>query len=79
MDLNEFKMMLIQADKETDLAHQDYSKKSAVHKASLQIMQFEKELYYGDNSQSRHIQKIKDIIEFNAEDIINEINQARSK
>ncbi len=32
MDLNEFKMMLIQADKETDLAHQDYSKKSAAHK-----------------------------------------------
>ncbi|AHX60681.1 hypothetical protein B224_1945 [Aeromonas media WS] len=38
-------------------------------------MQFEKELYYGDIAQARHIKKIKDIIEINAEDIVNEIDQ----
>ncbi|MEZ8714745.1 CxC ATPase DNA modification system associated small protein [Vibrio splendidus] len=74
MNLNELKALLQEADKETELAHMDYSKKSAVHKAALQVMQFEKELYYGDMVQSRHIQKIKDIIEVNAEDIVNEAN-----
>ncbi|MEZ8914070.1 CxC ATPase DNA modification system associated small protein [Vibrio sp. 10N.222.54.B2] len=74
MNLNELKALLQEADKETELAHKDYSKKSAVHKAALQVMQFEKELYYGDLVQSRHIQKIKDIIEVNAEDIVNEAN-----
>lgn len=76
MDLNAFKALLKEVDKDTQLAHQDYSKKSAVHKAALQVMQFEKELYYGDIAQTRHIQKIKEIIEVNAEDIVNEINKA---
>lgn len=76
MDLNAFKALLKEVDKDTQMAHQDYSKKSAVHKAALQVMQFEKELYYGDIAQPRHIQKIKEIIEVNAEDIVNETNKA---
>ncbi|MCE4935881.1 CxC ATPase DNA modification system associated small protein [Aliivibrio fischeri] len=76
MDLNAFKALLLEADKDTQMAHQDYSKKSAAHKAALQIMQFEKEIYYGDVTNTRHLQKIKDIIEINAEDIINETNKA---
>lgn len=75
MSLDEFKALLIQADKQTKLAHEDFSKKSAAHKAALQIMQFEKELYYGDLVQPRHIQRIKEIIEMNSEDIINETNK----
>lgn len=76
MDLSAFKVLLKEIDKDTQLAHEDYSNKSAIHKAALQIMQFEKELYYGDLVQSRHLQKIKDIIEINAEDIVNEINKS---
>ncbi|MEZ8891480.1 CxC ATPase DNA modification system associated small protein [Vibrio sp. 10N.286.45.C10] len=76
MDLNAFKALLKEVDKDTQIAHQDYSKKSAVHKAALQVMSFEKELYYGDIAQTRHIQKIKEIIEVNAEDIVNETNKA---
>lgn len=76
MDLNAFKALLKEVDKETKIAHQDYSKISAVHKAALQVMAFEKELYYGDITQTRHIQKIKDIIEVNSEDIINETTKA---
>ncbi|EOW9664051.1 CxC ATPase DNA modification system associated small protein [Vibrio parahaemolyticus] len=79
MDLNAFKTLLKAIDKDTQLAHQDYSKRSAVHKAAIQIMQFEKELYYGDLVQPRHIQKLKDIVDVNAEDIVNEINKARDK
>lgn len=75
MDLNEFKALLLEADKDTQMAHQDYSKKSAAHKAALRVMQFEKELYYGDLVQSRHLLKIKEIIELNAEDIVNEANK----
>ncbi|MGF1688792.1 hypothetical protein L4C36_19250 [Photobacterium japonica] len=75
MDLNAFKALLLDADKNTQMAHQDYSKKSAAHKAALQVMQFEKELYYGDLVLSRHILKIKEIIEVNAEDIVNEANK----
>ncbi|MEI7236245.1 CxC ATPase DNA modification system associated small protein [Pectobacterium carotovorum] len=75
MDLSAFKDLLKEIDKDTQIAHQNYSKKSAVHKAALQVMQFEKELYYGDLVQSRHLQKIKDIIEVNAEDIVNETNK----
>lgn len=76
MNLSAFKALLKEVDKDTQLAHEDYSKKSAIHKAALQIMQFEKELYYGDLVQGRHLQKIKDIIEINAEDIVNEINKS---
>ncbi|MGY6031277.1 CxC ATPase DNA modification system associated small protein [Phytobacter sp. AG2a] len=76
MDLSAFKALLKEVDKDTQLAHENYSKKSAIHKAALQIMQFEKELYYGDLVQGRHLQKIKDIIEINAEDIVNEINKS---
>lgn len=76
MDLSALKVLLKEIDKETQLAHEDYSNKSAIHKAALQIMQFEKELYYGDLVQARHLQKIKDIIEINAEDIVNEINKS---
>nr|WP_159466395.1 CxC ATPase DNA modification system associated small protein [Scandinavium goeteborgense] len=76
MDLSAFKVLLKEIDKDTQLAHEDYSNKSAIHKAALQVMQFEKELYYGDLVQGRHLQKIKDIIEINAEDIVNEINKS---
>lgn len=74
MDLKQLKAILEQADQETKAAHQDYSKKSAVHKAALQVMQFEKELYYGDVGHGHHIKKIKEIIDVNAEDIVNETN-----
>ncbi|MCE7535939.1 CxC ATPase DNA modification system associated small protein [Aliivibrio fischeri] len=74
MDLNAFKNLLKEVDKETQSVHEGYSNKSAAHKAALQIMQFEKDLYYGDIALSRHIQKIKEIIEINAEDIVNEVN-----
>ncbi|PKH32652.1 CxC ATPase DNA modification system associated small protein [Shewanella sp. ALD9] len=74
LNLDEFKALLIEADIATETAHNNYSKKSAVHKAALQIIQFEKDLYYGETVQSRHLQKIKDIIESNSEDIVNEIN-----
>jgi hypothetical protein len=74
LNLDEFKALLVEADVATEIAHQDYYKKSAVHKAALQVMQFEKDLYYGETVQSRHLQKIRDIIEMNAEDIVNEIN-----
>lgn len=63
-------------DEETQDAHQNYANKSSAHKVAIQIMQFEKELYYGDIAQTRHIKKIKDIIEINADDIVNEINKA---
>ncbi|EPT9249982.1 CxC ATPase DNA modification system associated small protein [Photobacterium damselae] len=72
MDLNTFKALLKEADRETQNAHQNYSKKSAAHKAALQVMRLEKEIYYGDIAQARHIQKIKEIIENNVEDIVNE-------
>lgn len=75
MDLNAFKALLKEIDKDTQVAHQDFSNRSATHKAALQVIQFEKELYYGDLVQNRHLQKIKDIIEINAEDIINETNK----
>lgn len=78
MDFNELKAVLQEADKETEMTRQDYSKKSSVHRAALQIMQFEKKLYYGDASSGRHLQKIKDIIVDNAEDIVNEANKVRS-
>lgn len=74
MNLNDFKALLQEAGEEAERAHADYSKKSAAHKAALQIMEFEKELHYGDIAQSRHLQKIREIIEINAEDIVNETN-----
>ncbi len=79
MNLVDFKALLREADKETKSACEDYSQQSAVHRAALQIIQFEKERHYGDIVHSRRIQKIKDIIEFNAEDIVNETNQARNQ
>ncbi|MDN2483438.1 CxC ATPase DNA modification system associated small protein [Vibrio agarivorans] len=69
-----FKDSLKEMIEETKVCHEDYSKKSASHKAALQIMQFEKELYYGDASKNKHIVRIKEIIEINAEDITNEVN-----
>jgi cation transport regulator ChaB len=74
MNLDEIKALLKAADKETEMAHQDYSKKSAAHKVALQIIRFEKELHYGDASTGQHLKKIKDIIEINAEDIVDEVN-----
>ncbi|MGL5668867.1 MAG: CxC ATPase DNA modification system associated small protein [Shewanella sp.] len=75
MDINSFKELLLEAAKDAQKAHESYSNKSAVHKAALQIMQFEKDLYYGDLVRSHHIQKIKDIIEIHSEDIANETNK----
>ncbi|ABI71932.1 CxC ATPase DNA modification system associated small protein [Shewanella frigidimarina] len=74
MNLDKLKAMLQEAHKATEIAHEDFSKISAVHRAALQIIEFEKELYYGDSSSGRHLQKIKEIIDINVEDIINEIN-----
>lgn len=76
MDLNALKALLKEVDKETQIAHQDYSQKSAIHKAALQIIQFEKERYYSGLVQNRHILKIKEIIENNVEDIVNETNKS---
>lgn len=74
MNFDELKALLQEADKETQMAHEGYSKKSAAHRAALQIMQFEKELHYGDASTGHHLKKIKEIINNNAEDIANEAN-----
>lgn len=74
MNLDELKALLEKADKETENAHLDYSKKSAAHRVALQIIQFEKELHYGDTSSGQYLKKIKEIIYINAEDIVNETN-----
>lgn len=74
MDINEIRQLLIEAKSEADEAYATYSKKSSAHRAALQIMQFEKELHYGDISTSHHLKKIKEIITFHAEDIANETN-----
>lgn len=74
MDINEIRELLIEAKYEAEKSYQDYSKKSSAHRAALQIMQFEKELYYGDITAPQHLKKIKEIIEFHAEDIANETN-----
>ena len=74
MSLSEFKALLQEADKAAQKAIENYSNISASHKAALQIMAFEKEIYYGDTAQSRHLQKIREIIEINSEDIVNEAN-----
>lgn len=73
MDLAKIKLMLEVADKETEYAYENFSEKSAAHRAALQIMQFEKELFYGDVAQNKHLQKIREIIELHMEDINNEI------
>lgn len=75
MDLATIKAMLELADKETENAHQEFSDRLSVHAAALQIMQFEKDLYYGDVSQGKYLQKIKEIIELYMEDINNEITK----
>ncbi|WED22806.1 hypothetical protein L3Q72_05285 [Vibrio sp. JC009] len=72
MDLAKIKAMLEAADKETADAHHSFSDKSSVHAAALQIMQFEKDLHYGDIAQNRHLQKIREIIESYMEEINNE-------
>jgi len=74
MKLEEIKAMMLEAEKEAENTFVDYADQSATHQAALQIMQFEKDLHYGDLSQSRHLQKIKQIIEDHMEDINNEIN-----
>lgn len=74
MDLDELKALLRAANKEAEETHQDYSRKSATHKAALQIMQLEKNLHYGDVPVAQHIKKIREIIDINAADIINETN-----
>jgi hypothetical protein len=74
MDINALKSLLLEAEKESELAYHNYALQSAVHRASLQIMQYEKDIYYGDSSSSRHLQKLRDIIDVNSEDINNETN-----
>lgn len=74
MNIQEIKALLDEAGKETGMAHQEYSKRSAAHRAALQIMQFEKDLYYGDSSVGHHLKKIREIIEINSEDIAHETN-----
>lgn len=78
MDLAIIKAMLEAADRETENAHQKFSDRSSAHGAALQIMQFEKSLYYGDIAQSKHLQKIREIIELYMEDINNEIAKNKS-
>ena len=74
MDLKEFKASLLEAEQEANKVHEGFAKQSAAHSAALQIMQFEKNLYYGDIVQSKHLQKVRSIIEDHAEDINNEID-----
>lgn len=74
MNLEELKATLMEAAQEADKVLEGYAKQSAAHSAALQIMQFEKNLYYGDIVQSKHLQKIRGIIEDHAEDINNEID-----
>ncbi|WP_107851503.1 CxC ATPase DNA modification system associated small protein [Oceanimonas marisflavi] len=74
MSIKEIKELLEEAHRETEVAHQAYSNRSAAHRAALQIMKFEKELYYGDSSTGHHLKKIREIIEINVEDIVNENN-----
>ena len=77
MDINELKKLLEEANVEAEKAYEGYSKKSSAHRAALRIMQFEKELHYGDVSSSQHLKKIKEIITMHAEDITNETNKTR--
>jgi hypothetical protein len=74
MNLEEIKAVMLEAEKEAEKTLENYAEQSATHQAALQIMQFVKDLHYGDLNQSRHLQKIKQIIEDNMEDINNEIN-----
>ncbi|MDE3271795.1 CxC ATPase DNA modification system associated small protein [Pseudoalteromonas sp. G4] len=76
MDIHELKQLLAQANQDAENAFEEYSKKSSAHRAALKIMKIEKELHYGDVTQSQHLKKIKDIITFHAEEIINENNKA---
>ncbi|KAB7653190.1 CxC ATPase DNA modification system associated small protein [Plesiomonas shigelloides] len=76
MDINAFKALLEEAAREAEMTHKSYENQSASHKAALQIMNFEKELHYGDLVRAHHIQNIKNIIEMHAEDIANETNKA---
>lgn len=72
--LNEFLEQLKAAHEATENAYSNYAHQSTAHKAALEIMQFEKEIFYGDKSSGRHLQKIREIIESNTEGIINEID-----
>lgn len=74
MELSELKKQLQQAHLETEEAFNDYAKQSAVHRAALQLIQFEKELFYGDTSVGHHLKRIKEIIEANADEIEYEAN-----
>lgn len=74
LSLKDIKDLLQQANEEVEAAHDNYALKSSGHKAALQIMQFEKDLFYGSSATGRHLQKIREIIEINAEDIVNENN-----
>lgn len=79
MDISELKALLKQADEDTQVAHQDFEKRSSAHKAALEIMKFEKDLYYGDVGRTHHRQKIKEIIDLYAEEIANEIDKSENK
>ncbi|HIF9466544.1 CxC ATPase DNA modification system associated small protein [Photobacterium damselae] len=78
MSLAAFKALLKQIDIETEEAHNNYSERSAVHCAALQIMQFEKDLYYGEAVNGKHLKKIQSIIEIHLEDIINETTKNKN-
>ncbi|WP_413479521.1 CxC ATPase DNA modification system associated small protein [Vibrio hibernica] len=79
MDITELKALLKQADEDSQAAHQDFGKRSTAHKAALEIMKFEKDLYYGDLGRTHHRQKIKDIIDLYAEEIVNETDKSENK
>ena len=78
MSMVDFKAILKQIDIETEEAHNNYSERSSVHRAALQIMQFEKDLYYGEAVSGKHLKKIQSIIELHLEDITNETNKIKN-
>lgn len=74
MDLEEIKLLMEEANKEALRASEEFSERSPTHRAALQIMDFVKDLHHGDSGQTRHLQRIKQIIEDHMEDINNEDN-----
>lgn len=74
MDINELKSLLKKIDEETEQAHNNYADRSSVHSAALKIMEFEKELHYGDASNYQHLSKVRDIIESHLAGILDEVS-----
>lgn len=73
-DNKDLQELFAQAKKEVEEEYTNFEKQSAVHRAALQIMQFEKGLFTGDVTEAHHLEKIRNIITNHLESITNEIN-----